>query len=84
MAHKMKKGGYGGVGGGGHDLVTPASYPGHDPGTYAPGTAPDGFTSPAVFCPHSPEPISVNQKRPGGERGGDSGMSTNKKGYSTS
>ena len=79
MAYSDKKGKMGG-----HDLVTPAAYPGHDPGTYPPGTAPDGFTSPAVFCPHSPEPISVNQKRPGGERGGDSGMSTNKKGYSTS
>jgi len=71
MAYSNKKGG-------GHDLVTPAAYPGHDPGTYPPGSSPDGFTSPAVFCPHSPEPISVNQKRPGGERGGDSGKGMGK------
>jgi len=60
----------------GHDLVVPAYYPGHDPGTYpAPNAVPSAqsFTSPAVFCPHSPEPISVNQKRSGGERGGDGG-----------
>ncbi len=69
---------------GGHDLVVPAHYPGHDPGTYpAPGAMPSAqaFTSPAVFCPHSPEPISVNQKRPGGERGGDSGGKMKKGSY---
>jgi len=68
---------------GGHDLVVPAHYPGHDPGTYpAPGAMPSAqsFTSPAVFCPHSPEAISVNKKNPGGERGGDSGGRMGKKG----
>jgi len=67
----------------GSDLVTPATYPGHDPGTYpAPNPVPSAqsFSSPAVFCPHGQEPTSVNKKNPGGERGGDSGGSMGKKG----
>lgn len=75
MAYGNKKGKAG------HDLVVPATYPGHDPGTYpAPNAMPSAqsFSSPAVFCPHTSEPISVNQKRPGGERGGDAGAKMGK------